>query len=92
MVACIRAHCHLNHLGITINYLQCALILLPILSSRFSIRQICSHEQRIKQLNWLVTNTDDITTQSHSLLCLFAQKNRQVGNELYIFQHAFNIA
>ena len=28
---------------------------------------ICSREQREKQLDWLATNTDDITSQSHSL-------------------------
>ena len=35
--------------------------------SRFSTRRTCSREQRKKQLDWLVTNTDDITSQSHSL-------------------------
>ncbi len=35
-------------------------------------------EQRKKQLDWLATNTDDITSQSHSLFACWREKNRQV--------------
>ena len=42
--------------------------------------RICSREQRKKQLDWLVTNTDDITTQSHSLFACSREKNRKVEN------------
>ncbi len=42
--------------------------------SLFSTRQIGSREQRKKQLDWLVTNTDDITTQSHSLFACLREK------------------
>ncbi len=31
------------------------------------LKIICAREQRKKQLDWLVTNTDDITSRSHSL-------------------------
>ena len=46
--------------------------------SRFSTWRICSREQRKKQLDWLVTNTDDITSQSHSF-CLFARTSSPSG-------------
>ena len=42
--------------------------------SRFSTRRICSREQRTKQLDWLMTNTDDITSQSHSLFACSREK------------------
>ena len=49
--------------------------------------KICLHEarfplgeQRKKQLDWLATNTDDITSQSHSLFACSREKNRQVAN------------
>ncbi len=45
--------------------------------SRFSTWRICSREQRKKQLDWLATNTDDITSQSHSLFACSCEKNRQ---------------
>ncbi len=48
--------------------------------SLFCIRRIFSREQRKKQLDWLATNTDDITTQSHSLCS--REKNRQVESGL----------
>ena len=48
--------------------------------SLFSTRLICSREQRKKQLDWLATNTDDITTQSHSLFACSREKHRQVEN------------
>ncbi len=51
----------------------------------FKPRGICSREQRKKKLDWLVTNTDDITSQSHSLFACSREKNRQVGNGLYRF-------
>jgi hypothetical protein len=34
--------------------------------SLFSTKGICSREQRKRQLDWLATNTDVITSQSHS--------------------------
>jgi hypothetical protein len=34
------------------------------------------------KLDWLATNTDDITNQSHSLLACSCEKNRQVENRL----------
>ena len=46
--------------------------------------QICSHEQRKKQLDWLATNTDDITYQSHSLFACLREQIRQVENRLYM--------
>ena len=54
--------------------------------SRFSTGQICSHEQRKKQLNWPVRNTDDITSQSHSLFACSREQIRQVENRLYVRQ------
>ena len=33
-------------------------------------------EQRKKQLDWLATNTDDITTQSHSFFACSREKHR----------------
>ena len=42
--------------------------------SRFSTWRICSREQRKKQLDWLATNTDDITSQSHSLFACSCEK------------------
>ncbi len=50
------------------------------LLSRFSIRRICSREQRKKQLDWLATNTDVITSQSHSLFACLREQIRQVEN------------
>jgi hypothetical protein len=44
--------------------------------------RICSREQRKQQLDWLATNTDDITSQSHSLFGCSREKNRQVENRL----------
>ncbi len=41
---------------------------------RLSTRRICSREQ---------TNTDDISSQSHSLFACSREKNRQVENRLY---------
>ena len=43
--------------------------------NRFSTRRICSREQRKKQLDWLATNTDDITSQSNSLFSLVRANN-----------------
>ena len=45
-------------------------------------RRICSREQRKKQLDWLATNTDDITSQSHSLFACSREQFRQVENRL----------
>ena len=59
-----------------------------ILLSLFSTRRICSREQRKKQLDWLATNTDDITSQSHSLFTCSREQIRQVENRL---QRAFNL-
>ncbi len=42
--------------------------------SRFSTRRICSREQRKKQLDWLATDTDDITTQHIRFLLVRANK------------------
>ena len=42
--------------------------------SLFSTRRICSREQSEKQFHWLATNTDDITTQSHSLFACSREK------------------
>ena len=50
--------------------------------SLFSTRRLCSREQRKKQPYWLATNTDDITSQSHSLFACSREKNRQVENGL----------
>ena len=50
--------------------------------SRFSTWRICSREQRKKQLDWLVTNTDDITSQSHSVFACSREQIRQVENWL----------
>ena len=50
--------------------------------SRFSTWRICSREQRKKQLDWLATNTDDITNQSHSLFACSREQIRQVENRL----------
>ena len=50
--------------------------------SRFSTWRICSREQRKKQLDWLATNTDDITSQSHSLFTCSREQIRQVENRL----------
>jgi hypothetical protein len=50
--------------------------------SLFSVRQICSRKKRKKQFDWLTTNTDVITTQSHSLVACSREKNREVKNEL----------
>jgi hypothetical protein len=47
-----------------------------------STRPIRSREQRKKQPDWLATNTDDITNQSHSLSTCSREKNRQVENGL----------
>ena len=46
--------------------------------SRFSTRRT-----EKKQLDWLATNTDDITSQSHSLFACSREQIRQVGNRLY---------
>ncbi len=53
------------------------------LISRFSTWLICSREQRKKQLDWLATNTDVITSQSHSLFACSREQIRQVENWLY---------
>ena len=45
-----------------------------------SVGEFVTREQRIKQLDWLATNTDDITTQSHSLFACSRENNRQVEN------------
>ena len=52
------------------------------LLSRFSTWRICSREQRKKQLDWLVTNTDVTTSQSHSLFACSREQIRQVENRL----------
>ncbi len=52
--------------------------------SRFSTWRICSREQRKKQLDWLMTNTDVITSQSHSLFACSREQIRQVKNRLKI--------
>ncbi len=62
--------------------LVCVLWICALLS-RFSTWRICSREQRKKQLDWLVTNTDDITSQSHSLFACSREQIRQVENRLY---------
>ncbi len=48
--------------------------------SRFSTWRICSREQRKKQLDWLATNADVITSQSHSLFACSREQIRQVEN------------
>jgi hypothetical protein len=52
------------------------------LLSLFSTRRTCSREQRKKQLDWLATNTDDITNQSHLLFACSRENTRQVENGL----------
>jgi hypothetical protein len=37
----------------------------------------------LKKFDWLTRNTDDITTQSHSLFICSHEKKRQVENGLY---------
>ena len=54
-----------------------------LLLSRFSTWRICSREQRKKQLDWLVTNTDDIASQSDSLFACSREQIRQVENRLH---------
>ena len=44
---------------------------------------------RKKQLDWLPTNTDDITIQSHSLFACSREKNRQVENGLWSWRKYF---
>jgi hypothetical protein len=39
---------------------------------------MCSHEQRKKQRDWLATDTDVITTQSHSPFGYAREKDTQV--------------
>ena len=48
----------------------------------FSTWRIYSREQRKKQLDWLATNTDNITNQSHSLFACSREQIRQVENRL----------
>ncbi len=48
-------------------------ILAPL--SRFSTRRICSREQRKKQLDWLVTNTD-ITSPANHIRFLLVSANK----------------
>ena len=46
----------------------------------FSTRQICSRERRKKQFDWVATNTDNITTQSHTLFAsMFVRKELPSG-------------
>jgi hypothetical protein len=44
-------------------------------------------EEKVRVLfdDWLVTNTDVITIQSHSFLSCSREKNRQVENGIYLF-------
>ncbi len=60
----------------------------------FSTWRICSREQRKKQLDWLATNTDDITSQSHSLFACSREQIRQVENRhnLRLFKVFTNLA
>ena len=55
--------------------------------SHISTRRICSREQRRKQLDWLATNTYDITSQSHSHFSCSREQIRQVENRLYTLKH-----
>ena len=48
----------------------------------FPLGEFVRANREIKQLDWLATNTDDITTQSHSLFACSPEKNRQVENRL----------
>jgi hypothetical protein len=43
--------------------------------------RICSREQRKKQRDWLATNTDVITTQSHPLFPCSREKYRQLSGK-----------
>ena len=52
------------------------------LKADFPLGEICSREQRKKRLDWLATNTDDITSQSHSLFACSRELIRQVENRL----------
>jgi hypothetical protein len=45
----------------------------------FSIRHDCSRKQRKRRLDWLVTNNDDISSQSHSIFACSREKSRQEG-------------
>ncbi len=54
-----------------------------LLLSRFSTWRICSREKRKKQLDWLVTNTDEISSQSDSLFACSREQIRQVENRLH---------
>ena len=71
-----------NLLRISLSYFPDDVQLDPRLS-RFSTWRICSREQRKKQLDWLATNTDVITSQSHSLFACTREQIRQVENRLY---------
>jgi hypothetical protein len=48
----------------------------------FSTRPIRLREQRKKQPDWLATNTDDITNQSHSLFTCSREKIAKLKNGL----------
>ena len=50
------------------------------LLSLFFTGRICLREQRKKQPDWLATNTDVITSQSHSLFACSRENHRQVEN------------
>jgi predicted lipid-binding transport protein (Tim44 family) len=44
----------------------------------FSSCETFSRRARIRQPDWLATNTDNITTQSHLCFCLFARQYSKV--------------
>jgi hypothetical protein len=58
----------------------------------FSTRQIFSHKQRKKQFDWLATNTDVITSQSHSIFARLRKKNCQVESEIKTYTFATEIS
>jgi hypothetical protein len=43
-----------------------------------TVFRLSSREQRKKQLDWLLTNADDITSQSHTVPAFSREKNRRV--------------
>jgi hypothetical protein len=48
----------------------------------YSTWRICSRAQRKKQLDWLATNTDNITIQSHSTLLVRATTKWKTAQSL----------
>ena len=50
------------------------------LKTVFHLANLFARTEKTEQLDWLVTNTDDITSQSHSLFACSREQIRQVEN------------